>query len=157
MKIEFLIVADAVQVADGKLFVLGGGWSALRAPILPIQMPVGVGVSILVDANEAGTGAIYPLAITISDEGGIPVLPPAQAQFQVGKAEGTPRDMPQRVPFALNVPMPIPREGKYTVTVTAGPSAKSQTSFYAIFAGKKISLVTPPVPSPASAGSERGN
>jgi hypothetical protein len=147
MRIEFLIVADAVQVADGKLFVLGGAWSTFKAPMFPIQMPVGIALSILIEGNEAGTGTIYPMSVTVSDEGGVPIIPPLQAQFQVGKTEGMPSGMVQRMPFALNVPLPIQREGKYIVTATAGPSARAQTQFHAIFVGQKISL-TPPTASP---------
>ena len=118
--------------------------------MFPINMQIGVGLAVLVDWDEAGTGSEYPVTVTVSDEGGVPVFPPWQVQFQVGKPDGMPRGSAHRVPIAVNALLPIPREGRYFVTATAG-TAKAQTSFHAIFVGKKISIAT------STSSAERGN
>jgi hypothetical protein len=59
--------------------------------MFPINMQIGVGLGVLVDWDEAGTGSEYPVTVTVSDEGGVPVFPPWQVQFQVGKPDGMPR------------------------------------------------------------------
>lgn len=152
MKIEYLILADAAQVASGKLFVLGGGWDVWRSSVFPAQAMIGVGVCIIVDWSESGTANNYPLNITIADEAGVPIVPPVQAQFQVGRSPEMPSGSSQRVLFAFNAGLPIPRAGKYFINAIAGSSAKAQTSFTAIFVGKRVDLNVP-----GKGGSERGN
>lgn len=39
MRIDYLILADAVAVADGKHYIHGGGWDALFAATFPAQHP----------------------------------------------------------------------------------------------------------------------
>ncbi len=43
-----MLLADAVQVADGKLYILGGGWSVTG----PQPTPAGIAIKIEVTANE---------------------------------------------------------------------------------------------------------
>jgi uncharacterized protein DUF6941 len=151
VKVEFLVLADAVEVADGKLFVLGGGWTLWRSGVFPGQALLGIGGSVMIDSNEAGTGTAYPLNITISDEAGIPIVPPLQAQFQVSKNLEAPKGASQRVPFAFNAGIRIPRAGRYFINALAGTTSRAQVFFDAIFVGTKVDL-TPPIPS-----TERGN
>ncbi|WP_424669974.1 DUF6941 family protein [Candidatus Binatus sp.] len=151
MKVEFLVLADAVEVADGKLFVLGGGWTVWRSGVYPGQALLGIGGSILVESNEAGTNTAYPLNITIADEAGIPIVPPLKAHFQVGKNLEAPNGASQRVPFAFNAGVRIPRAGRYFINALAGSTSRAQVFFDAIFVGIKVDL-TPSTPS-----AERGN
>lgn len=48
-----MILCDAVQVADGKLYVLGGGWTHNFSPNIPTQMALGVVIAVpWIRANE---------------------------------------------------------------------------------------------------------
>jgi hypothetical protein len=148
VRIEFLILADAAQVAGGKLFILGGGWSVYRSPAYPAQIQLALGLSILIDWQEAGIR--YPVSITIADEAGVPVIPELRGEVEVGKSPEVPPGTTQRALFPLNTVFAVPRAGKYVVTATAGTS-RAQTFFDAIFAG------TAQMPIPPEPGLGRGN
>jgi uncharacterized protein DUF6941 len=139
MKIEFLILADAAQVANGKLFVLGGGWGVYRSGNYPAQAQLALGVSILIGWNE--TGVKHPLNITIADEAGVPIIPELKGQVEAGRSEEVPQGSTQKVPLAVNLNLSIPRPGKYAIVVTAG-AARSETFFDAIFVGRKAEVTT---------------
>ncbi len=140
MKIEFLILADAAQVADGKLFLLGGGFTFHRSGNFPSQMQFAVALSIQVPWNEAGIR--YPTTLTIADEAGVPIVPVLQGQFEVAKSDQIPQGTTQRAMIAVNFNLQIPRPGRYTVSASAG-SSTAETSFDAIFVGAKAPF-TPP-------------
>jgi hypothetical protein len=152
MQIEFVILADAVQVQNGRLFLMGGGLSLWRSGVYPIQALMGVGVSIVVDWSEAGAGKHYPLNITIADEANIPIMPAINAQFQVGVPQEVPKGAPLRVPFAMMGPVPIPRPGRYAVSASVGTHKKT-VFFDAIFVGQQVNIVPPSAPDKG----ERGN
>jgi len=152
MQIEYVILADAAQVQNGRMFILGGGLNIWRSGVYPAQALIGLGVSVLVDWGEAGGGKRYPMNITIMDEAGIPIVPPINAQFQVGIPQEAPKGAPQRVPFALNAAISLPRPGRYAVSATVGTHKKTVT-FDAIFIGQQVNIVPPSVPET----SERGN
>jgi hypothetical protein len=59
-EIEFVMLCDAAQSIDGKLYILGGAWSQIRRQVLahvpPEQQPptqFAIAASIEVDWNEA--------------------------------------------------------------------------------------------------------
>ncbi len=148
VKIEFLILADSAQVADGKLFLLGGGWSLHRSGNFPSQIQFAIGLSVLVPWNEAGIR--YPSTLTIADDAGVPIVPPLNGQIEVGKSDQIPNGMTQRALFAVNFNIALPRPGRYVVSATAG-SSKTETIFEAMFVGKKVDFT------PETGPLERGN
>ncbi|MFZ0659939.1 MAG: hypothetical protein WAM05_14540 [Candidatus Binataceae bacterium] len=150
MKIESPILADAAQAANGKLFILGGGWSIYRSASYPVPVQLGLAFVVSLNANEVG--ARYPLGITIADEAGVPVVPPMQGQINVGPpAPGSPKGSPIKMPFAINIGVQVPRVGRYVIEIKAG-SSKAQLEFDAIFVGTKVQLDFPP-----ASGEEPGN
>jgi hypothetical protein len=151
MKIEFVMMADAAQAVGGKLFVLGGGWNVHRSGNYPSPIQFSVALSILVPWNEAGVR--HSMTVTISDEGGIPIVPAVNGQFEVGKSGDVPPGAMQRALIAVNFVIALPRPGKYTVSATAGSARSERVWFDAIFVGQKVELM----PAQADADSERGN
>lgn len=147
MKIEFLILADAAQVANGKLFILGGGWSVYRSGNYPAQLQLALGLSFLIGWSEAAIR--HSVSITIADEAGLPIIPEIKGHVEVGQPEELLKGTTQKALLAVNANIAIPHPGKYVVTATAG-SFTAQTFFDAIFAGERIEL-------PADPASERGN
>jgi hypothetical protein len=151
MQIEYLVLADAVQVQNGRMFMLGGGLSLWRSGVYPAQALIGVGVSILLDWGEAG-GKRYPLNLTIRDEGNIPIMPPINAQFQVGIPQEVPKGAPLRVPFALTMAMGLPRPGRYSVTATVGTATTKTVTLDAIFVSQQLNIAPQSPPDAAEKG-----
>jgi hypothetical protein len=150
MKVEMITLADFGQISpDGKLSMIGGGWTLHRAISYPAPAVFSICMSILIPWNEAGIK--YPSTLTIADEGGVPIVPPMNGEVMVGKSADIPKGMTQRAQVALMFSgIQIPRAGKYVVSVQAG-SSHAETFFHSIFVGKKIDFA------PETPASERGN
>lgn len=103
-----MLLADAAQVSDGKLFLLGGG---LRA-IGPNPQPVGIALLIEVPWDRANISHAWMLELL--DEDGAPVMANDRpilvgGQFEAGRPVGAQPGTPLAVPLAINfssVPAP---------------------------------------------------
>lgn len=60
-----MLLCDAVQVADGKLNVLGGGWSHSFTPNMP--MPMALGVVIAIPWNRANETHVVEAVLVTAD------------------------------------------------------------------------------------------
>lgn len=102
-----MLLADAVQVADNKLNVLGAGWDFTG----PAPTPGGVGVIIRVPWDE--TNRKHHAVVEILDEDGRPFAPDGnqairiEAEFEVGRPPGIAPGTALTVPLGFNYgPMP---------------------------------------------------
>ena len=127
MEIDFVILADAAQVADGKLYLLGGGWDQIAVQGLPAMHMTGVAVGVLVPWSETNTTRI--LTLTIEDEDGAIVLPPVTVRVEVGRPPGLPAGAEQRVMFAFNAQLALPRLGGYVVSVVLEDGTRRRLRF----------------------------
>lgn len=131
-----MLLCDAAQVADGKLYILGGGWSLVG----PDPMPSAVALKIDVDWTEAGSPHHWELYLI--DEDGQPVLVETQegsprpmevrGDFEVGRPGTVPEGSPIDVALAVNFgPLPLPPGTRFTWRLTIdGESAPDwQLSF----------------------------
>jgi hypothetical protein len=150
VKTEFLILADAAQVANGKLFILGGGWSVYRSAVYPAQVQLALGISILIDWSEAGIR--HPVTITMADAAGVLVIPELRGQVEAGKPAELGAGVTQRALLAVNAGLVIPRPGRYVVAAIAGAS-RAEVSFEAVFVSQK----QPGAASPPEPGQGLGN
>jgi len=142
MKIETLLLCDSAQVANGKLFILGGGWTLYRAANYPTNIQIGLAVDVSFNRTEAGVK--FPLKVSIADEAGIPIIPAMDGQIEAGQpAQEVPKGALLKLPLAINTALQLPRPGRYTIVMSVG-SSKVQTSFEAIFVGTKVELAIPP-------------
>ncbi len=117
-----MLLADAAQVADGKLYILGGGWSVTG----PFPMPSAVAVKVEVDWNEIDSPHHWELFLL--DEDGHPVLvdTPEGSQalevrgdFQVTRPDGLPPGSPVDFSLAVNMgPLPLEPGKRYTWRLT---------------------------------------
>lgn len=113
-----MLLCDSAQVADGKLYILGGGWSLCG----PDPMPCAVALKIDVDWNEAE--AIHHWELFLVDEDGQPVLVETpngahplevQGDFQVGRPPTLPLGSPVDVALAVNFgPVPLKPGSRFT-------------------------------------------
>jgi Family of unknown function (DUF6941) len=150
MRIEYVVLADAVQAVGGKLYILGGGWSIFRSANFPTPIQIGLAISLSFGADEAGMKV--PLSIIIADEAGVPIVPEMKGQIEIGPPiTDLPNGITRRMPFAANMGIMLPRAGRYTIAVRVGASAV-QIVFEAIFAGPRVEIM------PEGGGTpERGN
>jgi hypothetical protein len=141
MEIDFLILADAAQVADGKLYILGGGWDRINVQALPAGQLLGVGVGVTVPWSE--TNAPQNLTVSIEDEDGGVVLPPLSFRIEVGRPPGLPGGSDQRLVLAFNGHIALPKLGMYAVTAALDGGGRRQ-AFFTVQQGQGFQSMLPP-------------
>ncbi len=129
-EIEFLILADHAEVVNGKLYMMGGGWSDLqRVPTAEGQPPppshLSVAVSVLVGWNE--TNRTHHLRLTIENDDATQKLAELEGDIEVGRPPGIPPGSDQRAMLAVSAGVAFPGPGTYRVVATLADKARSVT------------------------------
>lgn len=127
-----MLLCDAAQVADGKLYVLGGGWSLIG----PDPVPTAVAMKIDVDWTEVDRPHHWELFLV--DEDGQSALadtvdgPQAievRGDFEVTKPEGVAEGSPIDVALALNFgPLPLKAGARYAWRLAIDGESRSDWS-----------------------------
>lgn len=127
MEIEFLILADYVEVVNGKLYLMGGAWSQVTAPMYPHNHRMGVAIGILFEEAEVPTE--LPVRLAVHDVmAERPAIPDITVNVAVQMGEP---GMKARALVALNTAFPLPGAGHYRVVATAAPEVRREVYFEA--------------------------
>jgi hypothetical protein len=113
-----MMLADSAQVADGKIYMLGGGWSLTG----PGPTPSAVVIKIDIDRHETAQSHYWELFLEDSDGRPVFVDSPdglqtveVRGEFTVGNPPDLLEGVPVDLPIAINVPpLPLPPAGRYT-------------------------------------------
>jgi hypothetical protein len=115
-EIEFLLLADAVENVNGKLYVMGGGWDRFGSSNYPTIARLGIAASVLVPREVAKKmqrlrlqfhfGSLAsPSAVSMDLAAQVETInPPGYVQSDV-----------QRVFVVVNGNFPLPQPGKYEI------------------------------------------
>jgi hypothetical protein len=129
--IDFALLADAVQVSQGKLYVLGGGWDTLFVREFPARYPT-LGVGLKVRVPWSWTDRVVVIGIDLQDEDGARVLPtPPLAQgVKINRPQGIPEgsDVGIARSFTFNN-LTFPAEGAYSFVVSLDQEVVSRLRF----------------------------
>jgi hypothetical protein len=99
MELTTAMLADAAQVANGKLYILGGQWDRLLVQSFPAQHPTLTVVLVLrVEYSEALDEHRMEIVLQLD---GQRLDAGAVASFMVGHAPGQRRGSPSFIPLAL--------------------------------------------------------
>ena len=102
-----MVLCDAAQVSEGKLHLLGGGWTMTG----PGPVPSAIAMIVEVPWDQANTEIPFVLQLRDADGqpveqagpmGPTPVL--VEAQLEVGRPPGVPAGTPLTVPLAIGIP-----------------------------------------------------
>ena len=125
--IEFLLLCDAAQAApDGKLYILGGGWSWIFRNVLPAEMTLqpgqlppptqfAIAAGFLIDWNDANRPFHIRVAVERQQEPPTAPLFEVRAQITAGRPPDMPRGDPLRAVMAIPVLMNFPEAGSYSL------------------------------------------
>jgi hypothetical protein len=113
-----MLLADSAQVADGKLFILGGGWSVTG----PDPTPSAVAIKVGVDSHEFNVSHHWELFLEDADGQQVRFDTPEGSQiievrcdFSATAPEDVPVGTPVDVPIAVNFgPIPLGDGARYT-------------------------------------------
>lgn len=125
MKLEFVLLADAVENVNGKLYVMGGGWRQFNSASFPAVARIGIAVSVLAEPGDLP--GPHQVHVRLCKAGFDPnttlaQLPPGimvgvldvHAQIQLAQ----PITARQRNFVAFNGAFPLPQDGSYEITAT---------------------------------------
>jgi len=126
--IEFLLLANHVEVQNGLLYASGAGWSdAFRPPPGPEgQITVnhfGIGTSISIPWDE--TNQPHHLTISIQREGNDTELSRIETDIEVGRPPGLPAGIDQRAVFGIGADIAFPEQGSYRIVATVDEDTRS--------------------------------
>jgi hypothetical protein len=113
-----MLLADSAQVADGKLFILGGGWSVTG----PDPTPSAVAIKVAVDSHEFNVPHHWELFLEDADGQQVRFETPEGSQiievrgdFSATAPADVPVGTPVDVPIAVNFgPIPLGDGQRYT-------------------------------------------
>ena len=126
-----VLLSDAAQVAEGKLYVLGGGWSLTG----PGPFLHALAIRLMVPWTQ--TNRQHAVEASLRDEDGGPVLtgdPPQEIGFQsrveVGRPPGIPAGTPLEVPIAINFgPLDLPASSGFTWVIRVDGEEVTRANF----------------------------
>ena len=134
MKVTMML-ADFAQAVNGKLYIMGGGWSVTG----PGPSPSALAIKVEVPWNE--TNRKHKMTVALLDSDYRPVLVPTPegrapleitGDFEVGRPPGMLPGTPVDVPMAFNLgPIPLPGNARYIWKLTIDGKADDnwQTAF----------------------------
>jgi uncharacterized protein DUF6941 len=117
MKVTMML-ADAAQAAEGKLYILGGGWSVTG----PTPSPSAIALLIQVPWDRTNLEHSFRFDLVDSDGNAVELETDAgveepvtfEGSFEVGRPPGVKPGTSIDVPLAINVgPLPLPPGGRY--------------------------------------------
>lgn len=124
---EWIILCDHAEVVNGKVYLMGGGWSFVtinQEP--PVVHPCGIAVSFSIPWNE--TNQTHPFAVEILDPDGASLVK-VEADLEVGRPPGTPMGTAQRVPLAFNMALNLTKIGPYVARTKVHDQDSSAVRF----------------------------
>lgn len=141
-----MLIADAVQVADGKLYILGGGLTAIG----PHPQPMGVALRLEVPWDRANVS--HEWRIDLMDEDGHPLMIGerplvVQGNFEAGRPVGLRPGTPLCVPLAINfqtIPVQPGKSYIWQLSINGESHVDWRQSFYVRQAKQSESPNSPP-------------
>ena len=123
VEIDFVVLADFAQAAQGKLNLIGGGWNIHNAKQYPSNLQFGVGIGILVPWSL--TNRKFKFKFVIMTDGN--QLADGGGDFEVGRQPGMPAGMVQRVVVGFSGQIQLPKPGTYELIVSTSEDEKRIT------------------------------
>ena len=114
MKVEWIILADAAECINNKMYVLGGGWTDCQVQGLPTMQPIALVVSFLVEWNE--TNIKHDALVECVDADGA-VMWSGNYVFTIGRPYNLESGSPQRVQTVWIMMLQFQTLGAYAIHV----------------------------------------
>lgn len=125
MQIQHALIADYADIANGKLYLMGGGWETYHVKELPARIRMACVVGLSVEWDE--TGQRIPVHIRIEDEDGHR-LAGIEGGLRAERPESIPAGSRQLKQMAANLAMQIQNPGGFRVQVSAGENGEATWS-----------------------------
>lgn len=137
MDLDFLILADKAEALNGKLYLMGGGFTNLYLVQLPGPAFVDLAIGLNFDYHE--TGEQHEMSVALEDADDQPVAPAMVLPLPIGRPPGLPPGDSLRLVMAVRGPFQIESEGLYHFVVAVDGTRFRPTRF-------RVQRVVPMVP-----------
>jgi hypothetical protein len=128
VKIEWMMLADAAQVTNNKLYVLGGGWERLSVGSeFPVRQRASLALAFSIPWED--TNQRHGFNVRIMDEDGKDVHGAINGHFETGRPAGLQAGSAQRVQVAIDLMLNLEKEGVYVVEATLAEQETSRITF----------------------------
>lgn len=127
-----MLLCDHAQVADGKLYVLGGGWNQAQAGV-PLPMALAVVIAVPWDA----TNQKHELIIRLADDDGVQIDNEDQpvvigGPFEVGRPPGVKQGTPLNQQMAFKFGTIVLDPGGYVFELSIDDTMLARAPFRVI-------------------------
>ena len=127
-EIEFLLLADRVEVINGKLYMMGGAWDRLH--VGDFSQPSAFGLTVGVLVPWLGTNQDHPVTISIEDADGRKITPDLQARVHVVRPAHAIAGQSFRGMIAVNGFWKLPGPGSFRAVATLADGSAKHATFY---------------------------
>jgi hypothetical protein len=134
MQVDYLILADAVTVAEGKHYIHGGGWDTLFAASLPATHPLlGVAVRLRIPWEETDQQFALEVDVLGGEEQGSILNDPLRGIVNAERSSHVPADTDLLLHLALNFTnLQFKSFGLYTVVLRVDGQHLEESRFNVI-------------------------
>ncbi len=130
MDVGFLILTDASEAVNGKLYAIGGGWNMLRFPQLPQDLQFGIAFGIDVSWDE--TNRRHAINLRIEDPDGEALGDEFTLDFETGRPPGLVPGQDQRIVLSLAAKVSFEKAGPHAVVMSSGGEEIGRSRFYVL-------------------------
>lgn len=135
-RVDCFLIADAAQVVDGKLYVLGGGWERLTVQQLPVTRTIEIATRVIVPWTETNRQLTFQLEL-VTEDGEALLNPAATPSVTVGRPVHLREGSDQAVPLVLKVGgVSIKNAGRFVFTLSYDGGELARTAFE-VLVGKR--------------------
>jgi Family of unknown function (DUF6941) len=135
-RVDCFLLADAAQVVDGKLYVLGGGWERLTVQQVPVTRSFEIATRIIVAWTETNRPLTFSLQLATED-GEVLLDPAATPTVTVGRPVHLREGSDQAVPLVLKIAgVSLKQAGRYAFTLGYDGEEVARTAFEVVI-GKR--------------------
>jgi len=127
MRALFLILADAAQVVEGKLYMLGGGWNTVFVDALPASRGSNIAIGLEVASDEVEVRHSFRLTLLSPGEEAEPEI--GRGEFEVGRPPETPGGTEQRLIAAFPIVLQLGQQGRFIVRFYVDGTEMGQAAF----------------------------
>jgi hypothetical protein len=128
MELGFILLTDASEAVNGKLYMVGGGWNVLRFPELPHDWSFGIALGIDVAWDE--TNRSHDLLLRIEDPDGVQLGNGLEGNFETGRPPGMPPGQEQRLVMSIGTTATFNTSGPHAAVVQINGEELGRARFY---------------------------
>lgn len=124
---EFMFLADGATVENGKLYVLGGGWSHLFVESFPGRSALPVAIVVGLKVPYSLTNRRFQFVLRVVDADGQTIEEPASGEFEMGRPAGLRQGASQRFMLSGLMHPEFPSVGRYLVQAVIDGDVVAET------------------------------